>query len=209
MTDLSLTSSLYIQATPAGAYYALSSLKEDHARKLLRNVLKNGFQGPLDQAKLEEWVGMEGEQVLQLLYRLERLEFLFGTTHPVPPPKASLEQTLPGLLGRLSDGGRALLADDNGLYLAAAGFHHETAEEIAALAGDILSMSDRHALLLHNHLNISSRAWAISDANGRGELSFFPLHIGEASFVLILGGNPRLTDDGFVTLAQVLSNRYG
>jgi hypothetical protein len=120
----------------------------------------------------------------------------------------NLESQLPSLLAALSDNGRALLADDNGLYYATAGFHHESAEEIAALAGDIMSLNRRHALLLKNNLNISSLAWSVSNPAGQSELGFFPLHVGQQSFVLVIGGTPRLQDEHFVTLIELLSRRY-
>ncbi|WP_376767250.1 roadblock/LC7 domain-containing protein [Paludibacterium denitrificans] len=71
-------------------------------------------------------------------------------------PRANLESQLPELLSNLSDTQHALLADDNGLYYATAGFLHESAEEIAALAGDIISLSRRHTLLLKQNLNLTS-----------------------------------------------------
>ena len=72
-----------------------------------------------------------------MLYRLQRLEFLYGEETPTIVSQDNLESRLPEMLGRLSDTGKALIADDNGLYFATAGFHHESSEEIAALAGEV------------------------------------------------------------------------
>jgi hypothetical protein len=208
--SLSLTSpSLFAEATAAGAYYAVASANRDNARNLLIHVLKEGGTAPLTLERLQSWAETDSpDEALQLLYRLQRLDFVQGTETPREMPSENLETTLPGLLGKLSESGRALLADDNGFYLACAGFHHESAEEIAALAGDILSLSERHARLLKNNLNISSSAWAICDPTGRSELGFYPLHVGQQAFVLIIGGTPHLQGEEFVTMIQALSRRY-
>lgn len=209
MSELALTSSLYAQATPAGAYYALSGAKDESSRVLMRQVLVEGHLAPVTGELLQGWTGMDEERALHALHRLERLHFVYGAREATPPAEGSLEDELPKVLKELSETGKAILADDNGLYLASVGFMHEVSEEIAALAGDVLAMTDRHSLLLFNNLKVSSRAWAIADARGRGELSFFPLHVREASFVLIVGGLPRLDDEAFVNLARMLSLRYG
>jgi hypothetical protein len=206
---LSLTPSLYAEATPAGAYYAVASRAPDSARKMLTHILKEGAHAPLTEGHVLKWAETDSlEEAMELLYRLQRLEFVQGAAAPRPAAEGSLEATLPGLLERLSDAGRALLADDNGFYLASAGFRHEAAEEIAALAGDILALGERHALLLKHNLNIGSSAWAICDAAGRSELGFYSLHLAQQSFVLILGGTPQLQGEDFVVLVEALVRRY-
>ena len=206
---LSLNDALFAEATPAGAYYAVASPTPDPSRKLLVSILKEGFTAPVNEARLVAWSGAASvEQAMQYVYRLQKLDFIQGTDAPRPPADVSLEILLPNLIGNLSEAGRALLADDNGFYLASSGFLHEASEEIAALAGDILALSTRHALLLKNNLNIGSSAWAISDPTGRSELAFYPLHVGSQAFILIIGGTPRLQGDEFVTLVQALSCRY-
>ncbi len=206
---LTLNHSLYAEATPAGAYYAVASPTPDPSRRLLAGILKEGFAAPVSEERLVAWSGAASvDQAMQHVYRLQKLDFIQGTDAPSPPTDVSLEILLPNLIGNLSESGRALLADDNGFYLASSGFLHEAAEEIAALAGDILALSTRHALLLKNNLNIGSSAWAISDPTGRSELAFYPLHVGSQAFILIIGGTPRLQGEEFVTLVQALSRRY-
>ena len=208
--QLKLKPALYAEATPAGAYYAASSPVLDPARRMLQFILRDDCDAPVDDQRLCFWATTKDlPTAMQVLYRLQRLGFIRGTQKPRQPPKESLENLLPSLLARLSDVGRTLLADDNGLYVAAAGFHHEAAEEIAALAGDLLTISQRHSLLLKNNLNLSSSAWALTDPTGQAELGFYPLHVNNQAFVLIIGGTPRLQSDDFVTLVQALNRRYG
>ncbi|QEL54944.1 roadblock/LC7 domain-containing protein [Chromobacterium paludis] len=205
---LKLNDSLYPMATPAGAYFAVASQEKTLARRLLSQILRLGHSVPLTRDLLAEWCDGDAEAALDALYRLQRLDFVHGTEAPRPPLGGNLESQLPPVLAALSDCGRAMLADDNGLYYAAAGFHHETAEEVAALAGDIASLGRRHALLLQQHLQLGSSAWAVANPAGASELAFYPLYIGQQSFVLIIGGAPRLQDQHFVTLVELLARRY-
>jgi hypothetical protein len=207
--QLSLNASLYAEATPAGAYFAVASPADVNARKLLMRILKEGRQSPLTEDLLLAWAETDSyEQALHQLYRLQRLEFVQGANIPRKLPEGNLESMLPNLLARITDTGRALLADDNGFYVATAGFHHEAAEEIAALAGDVLALSKRHELLLQRNLNIRSSAWSICDAAGRSELGFYPIHVGQNTFTLIIGGTPRLQGEDFVFLVEALVRRY-
>lgn len=206
---LFLKSSLYAEATPAGAYYAVASPAMDNARKLLGRILKEGSQAPLTESVLLNWAETDSlDDAMALLYRLQRLEFVQGVSVPRALPEGNLETTLPPILEKLSDVGRALLADDNGLYLVSAGFRHEAAEEIAALAGDVLALNDRHALLLRRNLNIRGGVWACCDAAGRSELGFYSLHVGSHTFMLILGGTPQVQSENFVLLIEALCRRY-
>jgi hypothetical protein len=208
--QLKLKPDLYAEATPAGAYYAAASPVTDPARRMLQRILRDGHGAPIDDQRLCFWATTNDLQMaMQVLYRLQRLGFIRGSEKPRQPPEGSLENLLPPLLARLSDIGRTLLADDNGFYIAAAGFHHEAAEEVAALAGDLLTISQHHSLLLKNNLNLSSSAWALTDPTGQAELGFYPLHVNDQAFVLIIGGTPNLQSDDFVTLVQTLNRRYG
>lgn len=207
---LSLNQPLYVHLTPAGAYYAVSQRESSHNRQLLLNILRFGSNQPLDVSLLCQWSSLEDEEsALTLLYRLQRLEFVYGSIKPQTIPEQRAEVLLPSLLEQLSDTGRALLAEQNGLYYATVGFHHESAEEIAALAGDILSLSHRHELLLRKNLNIGESAWSVCDPAGRSELAFFPLHINQQTFVLVISGTPQLQRQEFISLTQLLCQRYG
>lgn len=209
-TSLSLQTELYPKITPAGAYYAVSGVQPNPSRLLLRGILKEEKSKPIDQQRLMEWSGAENDEAaLSLLYRLQRLEFVYGEDTPVSVSDASMEERLPDLLVKLSDTGKALLADDNGLYFATAGFHHESAEEVAALAGEVARLSEQHTLLIRNNLNINQNSWAICDPSGRSEMAFFPFYFGENKLILVIGGNPQLQNDWFVELIQILYKRYG
>ncbi|MDO4644080.1 MAG: hypothetical protein Q4A74_09590 [Cardiobacteriaceae bacterium] len=207
-TTLSLQANLYPRITPAGAYYAVSNNTASASRTLLHGLLKANADELISAEKLLAWSDTSDINIaLNLLYRLQRLEFLYGDELPSTDNAYLTDEQLPELLGKLSNVGKALLADQNGLYFANAGFHHETAEEVGILASEVVAVGERHQLLLKNNLNIHHTAWGICDPSGQTELTFFPLYIGKNKLILVIGGAPDLNQEAFVSLIRALSNR--
>ncbi len=209
-TNLTLQEALYPRVTAAGAYYAISGSEVNPSRSLLCSLLKRTDNDPISLPELKELAKVEdNHSALNLLYRLQRLEFVYGMKQPEAASTENMEQRLPALLEQLSDTGRALLANDSGLYISAAGFHHESAEEVGALAGEMIRLSEQHALLISNNLNIHQNAWSICDPAGQSHLAFYPLYFGEYKFVLVIGGKPQLQNEAFVEFIEILYRRYG
>ena len=115
---------------------------------------------------------------------------------------------LPTLLSVLSGSNKALLADQQGFYLATYGFSHESAEELSALSADVASLYQRHSGLLKNNLGIDSSAWSIVDASGDSHMGCWPIFIGNQRFSLVLSGVPQMNQSAFTNLVWMLSKRY-
>lgn len=206
---LALQSNLYPRVTPAGAYYAVSANTPSPSRTLLYGLLRADPSETISSEKLLEWTETDDlETALNLLYRLQRLEFLYGEDNYSPVETYMSDEQLPDLLAELSSEGKALLADENGLYFANAGFHHEAAEELGILASEMAVVSDKHQLLIKNNLHIHHGSWGICDPSGQSELTFFPLYIGKTKLILVVGGMPDLNKDEFVFLVKALYGRY-
>lgn len=209
-STLSLQSNLYPKITPAGAYYAVSGDTPSASRTLLYGLLRANPAETISSEKLLAWADTDNiDSALNLLYRLQRLEFLYGDENVGNEDANLTDEELPELLSKLSNSGKALLTDENGLYFANAGFHHEAAEEVGILAGEIAAVVDKHQLLIKNNLHIHHSAWGICDPSGQSELTFFPLYIGMSKLILVVGGLPDLNKEEFVTLVKALYNRYG
>ncbi len=210
MTEYQLADNLYIAATPAGAYYAVSGPEDDPSRQLLRALLRLEATPPLSLNGLQEWTGSDdGNESLELLYHAQTLGWLEGVDQQRTAPTGALEDIVPDLLPALSGSGKALLADDQGFYVSSQGFAHETAEELSALSADIASLHDRHRGLLRNNLGLGTGAWALIDAAGNSQVGFWPLFVGDQRFVLAVGGMPHLNQSALTSLVWVLSTRYG
>lgn len=206
---LSLQSNLYPRITPAGAYYAVSSQAPSASRTLLYGLLRASTTETVSTEKLLAWADTNDiNTALNLLYRLQRLEFLYGDEQPAGEEFNMTDEQLPELLEQLSSMGKALLADGNGLYFANAGFHHEAAEEVGVMASEVAALGERHQLLVKNNLNIHHNAWGICAPSGQTELTFFPLYAGRTKLNLVVAGTPDLNKEAFVSLIKVLCNRY-
>ncbi len=190
----------YILPSPAGAFYCISSKANEQAKHFLQNLMTGKETSQFDEEKFE--------QNAQLLPHIQKLKLLQGFNQAVQIPEGTIEDTLPEILQKLSSESKALLADDQGLYLASTGFTHEASEELSALSGDLSSLYARHQGIIKGNLNIKSSAFSLVDAAGYSQLGFWPIYIGEQMFVLVILGVPRFDQSAFVELVWMLHRRY-
>ena len=196
-TTLSLQSNLYPKVTPAGAYYAVSGDTPSASRTLLYGLLRAEPTEAISSEKMLAWTDTSDiNTALNLLYRLQRLEFLYGDENVGTDDIHLTDEQLPDVLAPLSN-------------FANVGFHHEAAEELGLLASKVAKMESDHQLLIRNNLHINNSAWGVCDPSGQSELTFFPLYIGTTKLILVIGGMPDLNKEAFVTLVKVLYHRYG
>ena len=209
MTEFELVSNLYLAPTPAGAYDAVAGNASDLSRRIILNALRGRESPALSLENLSAFTGLPAEEALAYLYRMQSLHLIQGLEAPRRLPEGSLEVALPRVLAEIAGNNRALLADEQGFYLASHGFHHETAEELAGLSADVGTMHARHQGLIAGNLSLRTAAWALINASGNSEIGFWPLKIGSYQFVLILTGLPHLNRPATVDLIWLLVQRYG
>lgn len=210
MAEYELLSGLHIAPSPAGAYYAASSPASEPARDTLARLLAQPAAPAFTADSLRELTGLESEEAaLEHIYRLQEMGLVQGLQSSRQPPQGTLETSLPGLLAELAGRGKALLADEQGFYLASHGFHHETAEELAGLSADLGSLHARHIGLLEGNLGLATSAWALINAGGVSEVGFWPLFVGRHRFVLIISGTPNLKQAATLDMIWMLFRRYG
>ncbi len=209
MSDYQLIAEQYVIPTPAGAYYAVSSDSKDLARQVLFGLMSGTTSQIVTIDLVQELTGLQSEQeMLELIYRMQKLGWIQSEEQEREGPVGMLEDILPELLSVLSGSGKALLADQQGFYLATHGFSHEAAEELSALSADIASLHQRHSGLLRNNLGIESSAWSVVDASGDSHLGCWPVFIGDQRFSLVLGGVPQMNQMALTDLVWTLTKRY-
>lgn len=209
MSKYTLTEGLYLSPSPAGAYYAVSCNDTDKPRQFIRQLLQQPVTRALNLDNLQQLSGLEDPQkCLELLHHCQKLSWVQGLTTELQYPSDLLENTLPGLLSKMSESGKVLLADKQGFYLASHGFPHEVAEELSALSAELAIVHDRHSGLLVNNLGLASHTWGIIDVFGNSQIGFWPLFIGNLRFVLVISGVPHFNQPEFVNLVWALSKRY-
>jgi hypothetical protein len=206
--SLSINTNLRLEPTPSGAFFTVSSNNAEPARRLLQGVMSESISPEWDVERLSEWSGLEQKEALDLLHRLQELGWMSGLEQAQTAPDAPLEEILPALLEQVSAEGKALLADNQGFYLATSGIPHEAAESLSAVSADLGSLYERHQRLLANNLGQREQAWSLTDAAGNSQLGFWPLHIGSQRFVLVIEGRPAFNQPAFRDLVWILTLRY-
>lgn len=209
MSSYSLTEGLYLYPTPAGAYYAVSSEETDKSRQFLRKLLQQRQTQALNLENLKQLMGYDEEnKCLELLHHCQKLRWVQGLNSAQKYPGGALEDILPDYLSKISENGKALLADKQGFYLASHGFPHEVVEELSALSADVATIHDRRSGLLMNNMGLASHAWAVVDVFGNSLVGFWPLFIDKNRFVIAISGIPHFNQPEFVSLVWALSIRY-
>lgn len=205
--DMRLDSSSYIAATPAGAFYAVQSATKDAACQYLLFLLAQK-QTPQFEKQHLAYLHNDEESAMQMLYRMQQLGYVQALEQAEEAGQGPLEDVLPKLLAKLSKEGKALLADEQGLYLAMSGYAHESAEELSALSAGLHEVHERHKALLHNNLGVKSAALGIVDAAGNSEIGFWPLYFSRTRFSIVIEGMPRFNTQEFTRIINYLAIRY-
>lgn len=209
MTDYRLAPDLWLAPTPAGAYDSVAGQATDRSRRIILKAMQSRETPALTVENITEMSGLPTEEALAYLHRMQTQNLVQGLSSPRRLPDENLETALPRVLSEIAGANRALLADEQGFYLASHGFHHETAEELAGLSADIGNMHLRHQGLIAGNLSLRTAAWALIGAGGNSEIGFWPLTVGAYRFVLILTGLPHLNRPATVDLIWMLVQRYG
>lgn len=202
--------SLYLAPTPAGAYYCVAGNDNSAPRRFLKKLLVAEASPLLSAENLQQLMELDSDdEALEMLAHLQKLGWVQGLKNELEAPSGRLEELLPDLLSGLSVSGKALLADEEGFYIASSGFPHETAEELSGLSANIATLHDRYQGVLKNNLGEGSSAWGLIDAAGNAQVGFWPIFIGRYRFALVIGGVPRLNQPALTTLVWALNMRYG
>jgi len=198
----------HLQITPAGAYQCASTDSTDPASKILAKLLGYRTCPPISAELINEWITIEMPAADKIIARMESIQWLECVNTPPSVDEGKLEDILPAILTPLSSDNKVLLADGQGFYICAVGIPHETAEELSALSADLSLLTERHQGLLKGNLNFSSSNWALVDAGGFSQLSFWPLRIDKEVFHLAIFGMPQLERNEFAQLVWLLHTRY-
>ena len=210
MSDFTSSDDLFMGVTPGGSFYAVQSDADEFGREFLRKLLSVSETPAFNLEIAQDLSGLDSEtETLEFIHLLQDAGFIYGQKEPEVAPAGNLESMLPNVLQSLSDDGRAVLAEGQGLYLGSSGFPHEAAEELAALSASLTAIYRRHKDVLKGNLGYSQRAWGLIDAAGNSEIGFWPLYIGGDRFTLIVGGMPQLNQPAFTQLVWALERRYG
>lgn len=207
---LQLLSDGPVRPTPAGAFRAVARRDPGPVGRMLRAILHARTTPSLSLDALVEWTGAAAEaEALEILYAAQEDGLIEGVDEALRLSDQPLEQLIPPLLATLSDEGKALLADPDGLPVWSSGFEPEIASRLAALSGDLASVQERHGDALVAVLGEEAGAWALVDGVGASRIGCWPIHVADTRFVLVAQGLPRMHHLSFTLLVWLLVHRYG
>lgn len=208
MSEYLLQEDLFLGVTPAGAYYTVQDKTIEPARAFLQRLMRLPETPAFNADVACEFTGHNQASALEFVHWLQDAGLIFGLERQEEALQERLEDILPGLLAPLSDVGKVVLSESQGLYLGVAGYPHEAAEELAAMSTELTHTYHRHKSLLQGNLRLKERAWGLIDGVGNSEIGFWPMHIGEETFTLIIEGMPQLNQPVLKQLIWALSIRY-
>jgi len=199
----------FLYPTPGGAWYAVQGEHREPARALLQSLLIGESTPVLEADWVAAHAGVATGEVADLLRRMQSLGLLQGLAEARHFPEGALDELLAASLKALAEEGRAALADSQGLYVASAGFTHETAEELAALSSELAALGERHSGLLNANLGLAGSGWGLIGATGLSDIGFWPIYLGGHRFALIVQGQPQFNQPALIQLLWALGRRYG
>lgn len=209
-TALRLLTDLPVRPTPAGAYRAVARPTPDAVGALLLATMRAKVTPRLTLEAVCEWAATTDEQAALAVLRAAQDDALIeAIDEPLALADGRLEELVPPYLATLSDEGRALLADADGLPVWSAGFEPGFAARLAAMSADLAVLHERHQGAIGELLGSTSSAWALVDGIGASRVGCWPIHVGTTRFVLVAQGLPRMHHPNFTTLVWLLVHRYG
>ncbi|MGF1642549.1 MAG: roadblock/LC7 domain-containing protein [Thiotrichales bacterium] len=210
MSAYKLIDQFFLQPTSAGAFYAVTGDEPEPLRRLLLALLAEAATPRVDLPKLCYWLGVaDDQQALHLLHQAQTLAWVQGYREPRNIVEAGIGRQLQDPLRRLSSVGKALLVDGNGFPLARHGLDDATVDALSALSADLAAVQTRHAARLKQCLKMPTQGWGALDAFGSSRIAVWPLFVGARRLLLVVLGEPRLSQPEFITLVWMLINRYG
>lgn len=194
--------------TPAAAFFAVADAAEVPVRRFLAALMREAGSRPADMATLMRWTGLQDPaQVRAFIEQLLSRGWLVSHEQSPALPGGSLEEELPRLLPALSSEHRVLLADTLGFAVFDQGFEAERVEELAALSADLANLHRRRAAAVEHQMGVAGAAWALVSPRGDSRLGFWPLHIADQRFVLVMGGQPLFDQPQLVDFVILLHRR--
>ncbi|MBO0843517.1 MAG: roadblock/LC7 domain-containing protein [Nocardioides sp.] len=208
--QLTLLTTAPVQPTPAGAFRAVASAEPDPLARMLLATMTDPVSPMLNEGNLLGWTGLSDvQEAMHLLLAAQEDALIEAVTEQAMLPNTSLEDLMPPLLEGLSQEGKALVADPDGLPMWTAGFDADSAARVAAMSADLASLRERHVDTIEAVLGDAASAWALVDGVGASRMGSWPLHIGGTRFELVTQGLPRMHHSSFTYLVWLLVHRYG
>ena len=191
--------------TYAGLVFAISSSQAEQKRIMLLHTLAHTGSERLSIDQLSAFPGMDQRQLDSLLDGgfLSRV----NDEQAIDYKKISQPDDFVAQLETLSVNGKVILADAHGLILASSGYSGSDSEYIAAIATNLVRISEQAKVRIKNQTE--KQLWTTGLSWGRFRALCMSLYIGHKQYILVVGGLPDLEKKEFFDIVSFLVRRYG
>lgn len=190
----------------SGLNYLIASSDDCQNRAFLLSLLRHNNFASVSLSQLESICGMEKKQISIMLYAMLKNGWLSSVDEPDDTQPAIYDFDLQKQLYNLSSTGSALLADMDGLIIAATGFSEVNISYLAASATGLLRINE--AAKKRNNELCNGTPWALRLQWGKMETMVQLVCIGPLKFALIIDDEPQLNSSAFFQLIAMLAKRY-
>lgn len=198
----------FVVPTPIGTAHAVATPMPNPRRAVILGLLQGGASQPVPLARLAELAGLADRKAAGAeLFKLQRRGWLSGELEPFAPPTEPLQQSLPALLTLLSDHDKGLLADENGLCIAATGYADAQARRMCALAASSYSVQERFREELEE-ADAMPLTMILEGIDPEHAITTKTFYVGRRRFHLLVTGDNKIESPAFVRLIAVLARRY-
>lgn len=199
----------YICLTNIGAYlFASDSLKNEQSKivqwLLSQNTTPEYSDDTLNTLSSE----VHAEDVGNILHSLIKRKVVVLVKQPETRQDTPMQEALPQMLSALSDAGKAMLVDSQGLSIASVGIDAERIEALSALASKLAASLYHGDSDVFELLDIEYGLTCLYDLVNKKIFTFVPIMLGSSRLVVVTEGKAVFSGTIFKDFIWVLWNRY-
>lgn len=199
----------YICLTNIGAYLFASGSLVDRQSEVVQWILSQETTPEYSDDTMK-FLSSEthSDNVMTILRSLVKRKAILLSRQPETCPDTPMQEVLPQMLSVLSDSGKAMLVDSQGLSIASVGVDAERIEALSALASKLAASLYHGDSDVFDLLDIEYGLTCLYDIVNKKIFTFVPIMLGSNRLVVVTEGKSVFSGKTFKDFIWVLWNRY-
>ena len=199
----------YICLTNIGAYLFASDSLKDEQSEVVQWLLSQNTTPEYSDDTLEVLSSeTHSDEVTNVLRSLIKRKAIVLAQQAETCPDTPMQEVLPQMLSVLSDAGKAMLVDSQGLSIASVGVDPERIEALSALASKLAASLYHGDSDVFDLLDIEYGLTCLYDLVNKKIFTFVPIMLGGNRLVVVTEGKTVFSGKIFKDFIWVLWNRY-
>ncbi len=199
----------YICLTSIGAYLFASGSLEKEQLELVQWLLSKETSPAYANSTLKALSSDTSlDDVMSVLRTLAKRKVIELSSDVQTCPDAPMQDILPQMLSVLSDSGKAMLVDSQGLSIASVGIDAERIQALSALASKLAASLYHGDSDVFDLLDIKYGLTCLYDIKEKRIFTFIPIFLGTRRLVVVTEGKAVFSGNNFKDFIWVLWNRY-